>query len=213
MIERKIAIVLAILSAIGASLISYSAFLLLTISEQEQGPAEADFSGERITIPVRAHLIHDESGFYTSSRDAENILELFEEVNRIWEQADIEFRVREIVITGISGGAVPNALNGNYSELYGHEAYAEDRVNVFFAQSLNGINGLAIPGIKSALIADRTTVSDYRTTAHELAHVLGLKHTRDDDKLLARGKNGETLSISEIMVAREHAFSLIQIVS
>jgi len=70
---------------------------------------------------------------------------------------------------------------------------------------LNGINGLALVNINSVLVADFTTVNDFRTTAHELGHILGLGHVNPENRLMARGKNGELLIEEEILITRENA--------
>ena len=62
-------------------------------------------------------------------------------------------------------------------------------------------------GINSALVADFTTVNDFRATSHEFGHLLGLRHVQDVGRLMARGKNGELLEDWEIRVVRENAIS------
>ena len=56
---------------------------------------------EQIILPVKAHIIVDSSGVYTSSRNEENIISLLEESNRIWNQANIYFQLEEIVMTNV----------------------------------------------------------------------------------------------------------------
>ena len=85
------------------------------------GKVIAGFSSEQIIIPIKAHVIRDSSGLYTSFRDEENIINLFNDVNRIWLQAGIYFSVEEIVLSEVSSRVIPNAINGNYLELYNHK--------------------------------------------------------------------------------------------
>ena len=160
---------------------------------------------EQIIIPVKAHTVVDPSGVYTSSRNEENILSLLEKANQIWKQANIYFQLEEIVITNVSSGAIPDTINGNYFELLNHKNFAEEKINLFLVQNLKGINGLALVNINSVLVSDYTTVNDFRTTAHEIGHVLDLKHVSPPNRLLARGKNGELLSTEEILIARNNA--------
>ncbi len=203
--EKRIILILSsifLIFVIGIIYFNNSDNIVLT------GNPFADYSFETIVIPVKAHLIKEERGVYTSSRYEENIIELFNEVNRIWSQGEIYFSIEEIVITNVSVNAIPNAINGNYQELYSHENFDKQKINVFFVQSLNGINGLALMDIDSILISDFTSVNDYRATAHELGHLLGLKHVEPENRLLARGKNGELLTLNEILLARENALKL-----
>ncbi len=204
---KRIILVLILIALAGS-------FILLYPHPQPQiikPEIQPDFSAEQIVIPVRAHIIKDPSGLYSSSRDKDNILVLFGKANNIWSQADVYFRVEEIVITEVSFDAIPDAINGNYRELYEHNNFNRGKVNAFFIQSLNGLNGLALPRINSILVADYTSVHDYRATAHEFGHLLGLNHIEPEDRLLARGHNGELLIPSEILLARENALKLLQV--
>ena len=59
-------------------------------------------------------------------------------------------------------------------------------------------------------MADYTTVNDFRTTAHELGHILGLNHVEPINRLMARGKNGEILLSEEVFIARNNAVNLFR---
>jgi hypothetical protein len=160
---------------------------------------------KEITIPVKVHLIKESRGVYSTGRNRQNVNFLFEEVNRIWEPASINYEITDIVITETNFSSIPNALTGNYLSLVQNNNYNNNMTNIFFVQSLNGINGLALVGADSILVADFTTVNDYRTTAHELGHLHLLEHVKSPNGLMAQGKNGEYLSKSEIEVARKNA--------
>jgi len=161
------------------------------------------FSFEAIVLPVKAHLITEPSEYYTSRRDEENVLKLFQEVNRIWDQGGVSFRVEGVEAAQVSERAIPAAINGNSTEL--QERNGKGMIHVFFTQSLNGINGIALNEIDSILVADDTTVNDFRATAHELGHLLGLGHVPQEERLMARGKNGEFLAVQEILLARKNS--------
>jgi len=161
---------------------------------------------EIIIIPIKAHIIEDFSEIYSSERNEENILQLFEQTNRIWRQGNIYFQIEEMVLTEVNSQEIINTLNGNSVGLYNHENFDRKKINAFFVENLNDINGLALKNINSILVSDFTTVNDYRTTAHELGHILGLNHVLPSDKLMARGKNGELLSFEEIQIARKNSF-------
>ncbi|MCA9485285.1 MAG: hypothetical protein KC506_00375, partial [Nanoarchaeota archaeon] len=119
-------------------------------------------SQEKIIIPVVAHQIMDPSGQYTTSRSEDNIKETINEANRIWSQANIEFQLREIRQDNVSFNAIPSALTGNHMELYNTLNFNPDEVNVFFAGTLTGLNGLTLVKINSVLITDNPTSSGGR---------------------------------------------------
>ena len=160
---------------------------------------------DKIVIPVKVHIVVDDSGIYTSSRNEENILFLLEKANKIWDQGNIHFQIEEIIITNVSSAAIPNVINGNTYEILNHENFEENKINLFLVQNLNNINGLSLKDINSIFVSDHTTVNDFRTTAHELGHILGLSHVGPSNKLLARGQNGEILTDGEISIARNNA--------
>jgi len=162
-----------------------------------------DFS--TIIVPVKVHIISEDFRIYSSERDEENIISLIGEANRIWEQGGIHFQIEGIVTTKTSAVAISNALEGNYFELTSHENFDENVINVFLSKNLEGINGLAVSSIKSTFVADYTTVNDFRATAHEFGHILGLNHVGPTNRLMARGRNGELLTAEEILVARGNA--------
>jgi hypothetical protein len=165
-----------------------------------------DYTPERILIPLKVHLVKEPRfEHFTTTRDGEDVTRLITEANRIWEQAGIYFSIEEIVISEIQHNTIPQTLKGNATQLYLHENFAYDKINIFLTHDLNGINGLALRPINSALVTDFTTVNDYRTTAHELGHLLELGHVSPENRLMARGKNGELLTEEEIMIARENA--------
>lgn len=162
------------------------------------------FSPYNTVVPVKVHIVEEETGVYTSYRDEENIREMFKRANDIWKKSGIEFEISSIVRTRVSFETIPNAINGNYLPLSDLPEFDNKTINAFFVQSLNNINGQALIEINSVLISDHTTANSYRTLAHELGHILGLVHVSNKEMLMAQGENGEQLTLEEIKTAKEN---------
>jgi len=143
---------------------------------------------EEIELKIAVHLVLDPSGQHTTVRDSSNVEELFVRVNDVWNQAKIRFVIEEITIE-----EVPN--------LNSLPRFNDGKIHAFFAKDI-GPNGIAFKP-ETILVADSTTVYDYRATSHEFGHILGLEHVSPQNRLMARGVNGFLLEEHEIEKVRE----------
>lgn len=176
-------------------------FMLRVNDEQDQGPLLAE--NISIEIPIVLHRVVD-SGDLSTKRSKEDTGALFENVERIWSQGNITFDT-EIIDTEISEDIQETIMKGNFGELYALTVNDPLSFHVYFLQNIGGPNGIAFPPL-NAVIADKTTVPDYRATAHELGHLLGLSHTDESrGRLLFQGADGELLTAEEIKTARRAA--------
>jgi len=167
----------------------------------------------QIKIPLTIFVMRG-SDLLTSKRDEKNIFNLVENANNIWNQANIYLWVKKIVSLRLSKDEVSLFLNSPREFITALEDYNPDSINMFLTRTLNGINGIAFIGIKSAAVADKTTVYDFRAFAHEIGHLLGLRHTQDKNLLMYKGANSAQLNAREISIAREFAedFSIRKII-
>lgn len=166
-----------------------------------------DLQFDTIIIPVDVYIIKYDEQDLSSVRDEENILDVFENVNRLWSQANIYVEIVKIENVTINVDSYYYDLNSLLSYMTELENYNPNRINAYFAKSLNGPNGIAFPGNR-IMVADRTSVYDYRATSHEIGHVLGLVHVDPISRLMARGVNGFDLIEQEINIARNNVLRL-----
>lgn len=160
-----------------------------------------------ISVPVDVYIIKYDDESFSSARDEENINEVFRKVNDLWSQANIHIDVRKIDIVIANDISYYYDLNLLLSNMVKSGNYDSNSINAYFAKTLQGPNGIAFPGNR-IMIADRTSVYDYRATSHEIGHVLGLQHVGPISRLMAMGVNGFDLSKEEINIARGNALIL-----
>ena len=170
-----------------------------------QDSAHSSQSSIDLRVPVILHPVRN-SGAVSTERTDENIRSLFAKTQSVWDQANIVFAV-ELQEIRLDAANSDEIKKGNYRELYSIIPTG-NAFHVFFVRSLNGNNGTAV-GPSIALVADVTTVNDFRATAHELGHLMGLQHTlANPNRLMYQGVNGTTLLKEETTKSRSFVASL-----
>lgn len=160
-----------------------------------------------ISVPIDVYIVKYNDEKLSSSRDEENVKDVFNKVNRIWAQANIRLNVSKIEYVIVNDTSSYYNLNKILFYMLNLGNYNQKRINAYFVKTLHGSNGITFSG-NIIMVADETTVYDFRATAHEIGHVLGLKHVVPINRLMARGVNGFELSEEEIYVARNNALRL-----
>jgi len=160
-----------------------------------------------ISVPVDVYIVKYDDESFSSTRDQKNINKVFRKVNDLWSQANIHIDVRKIEIITVNEISYYYDLNLLLSNMVKSGNYDSNRINAYFARTLQGPNGIAFPGNR-IMVADRTSVYDYRATSHEIGHVLGLQHVRPVSRLMAMGVNGFDLNEEEINIARGNGLIL-----
>jgi hypothetical protein len=165
-------------------------------------------------LPISIYILDDENGELSSTRSAEQLEEIFIDVNNIWSQAGIVLDVQTINRVEVSSVALETLAKGDFQPFF-YSANNTDfpnhsLINGFYAQNIGGPNGITPIGSNVFLVTDSPSVHHERVSSHEIGHILGLHHTlADTDRLMYPGTNGTTLTEEEIIVARYGAQGLL----
>jgi hypothetical protein len=179
---------------------------MIVINANSSQPA---FSDQLIKLPLALHLVTDTNNRFTTTRDFENLSQVVVQVNDIWRQAHIQFEIESIDMAPVASASdwSPDQLA---ARLATGPNYKDGVTNAYFVRQI-AANGIAFYDFQSLLVADYTSVNDFRATAHEIGHLLGLSHVFDSrGKLMYQGVNGTLLSPEEISRARQAALDLIE---
>lgn len=172
-----------------------------------------------IVLKVQVHLIRSVTNPRLQSNLREKVVRaIFDEVNVIWSQAGIRFKVEAV-----------DTLQAH--EIAPKRWYIKDRNWVKAAIPTNQFSRTAIDvcfvkemGPNGFFYGEPVVVCENpefhqvkggadnpvaRVTAHELGHVLFLQHRQALTNLMASGKNGVLLSSQEIRDARKRALEIL----
>ncbi len=165
---------------------------------------ESVLQAEEIKVPISAKIIRASESNKESNRNEEGILQLVDQANQIWAQADITLEMKSVELISMRKERLEDFLESP-SNL---ESFDKDSINAFFIGNLEGPSGLAYSS--TVLVADYTTAHDYLVFAHEVGHVLGLSHVDPPNRLMSSGADGPQLTKEEIKKARKRARELLK---
>ena len=178
-------------------------FYQRTPPQVTQEPVVSATDAEEILVPLSLFILRNDED-NGSLRTKENVRNLVKNASLIWQQANIKLTIKDIREVEKSDANIALLLDATRVFFEGIEDFDSFSINVFLVEKLRGINGLAFGGFRAVAIADYTTVYDFRALAHEVGHILGLRHVQDVQRLMHQGANGFELSLEEILRAREN---------
>ena len=195
--KKQVLPLVALLTLIvGLTYLSYS-----TPIDSDLAEKETDELYSKITIPTDAYIVKFQDSDISSIRTEENVREMFEKANQIWLPPNIEFRLDKLEVITLEDSSTYYDTNRYHLHFMDTEHNNPKKMNVYFFRTIGGPNGRAFPN-NIVVVADKTTVYEYRTLAHEFGHEFGLPHVPEPFRLMASGTNGFELFEDEITNAR-----------
>lgn len=178
-------------------------------------PAEGDNDGaeadrETITVPLSLYIVVDEAGAseLSSERTEEGLAEVALNMSEIWNQADIELEIVTIEELAMPSDVLAALAARDTEPFFAQAGRTFDInnpgvVNGFYVREAGGVNGFAPLSSRVFFVDDEPTVNDERVSSHEIGHLFGLHHDRQDaETLMFSGTNGTDLTPIEQQVAR-----------
>lgn len=181
-------------------------------------PLHADDSERPVVLPIAIHLVRSTAHPRLHAQITEDeVRAVLLEVNAIWSQANVRFEFGGI--DEVSALDLPAKKWFQRDRDWVKAALPVAQMNpkaidVCFVHDM-GPNGFfygepvvvcETPEYTSVRVGAARPVA--RVLAHELGHVLFLKHRQDHTNLMASGRNGVTLNREEIAAARSRALQL-----
>jgi len=181
-------------------------------------PLHAEDAMRTVVLPVAIHLVRSTTHprLHAQISEAE-VRAVLQETNAIWSQANVRFELRGA--DEISALDLPskkwfqrdrNWVKAALPTTHFHPA----AIDVCFVHDM-GPNGFFYG--EPVVVCETPEYTKVRggaarpvarVLAHELGHVLFLKHRQDHTNLMASGRNGVTLNREEIATARKRALQL-----
>jgi hypothetical protein len=202
----RVAMVLLVLAGLLYISGLHQLFLYQRTPRAARGPSvEALLDVKAIMVPLSIFVLQGPSTL-GSERTEYDVRELVRKTGDIWVQGNITFTIKNIIFHPLAVDEETVFRVNPTTFFESVPGYDPKTINVFLTGTLFGINGIAFEGSRSVIVADYTTVPDFRALAHEIGHIFGLSHTVEhQNRLLYQGASGSLLTLEEVKRARDKA--------
>jgi hypothetical protein len=186
-----------------------------TLGDLSPVASPKDTEAAPIVVPIAVYIVDSQDEDLSSRRQAEQLDGIFELVNEIWTPAAITMEVQHISRITLPDTIIQAIARGDFQPFFDGAGRDFDvpepaTINAFYARVIGGPNGIVPFDARLFFVADEPTVHHERVSSHEIGHILGLHHTREDaGRLMFSGTNGLALSDEEITVARYTAQGIL----
>ena len=152
-----------------------------------------------LKLPVRVHVISENGSLLDADISNEEIYELFQNANKVWKQAEIEWQIESIQDFEFTNhNDITDFLNNPVDLEEGRKLLVngvpekdllKNGWNVYIVGSLGPSGGVFLREISVVIFPVNGKFGLHpQILAHELGHSLGLNHVRPDGKNLMQGK-------------------------